>query len=169
MSSPASGCEILDLTSSPLMEGHDGGTGRGVGHIGYNKMGGEAAWNVVSVEVVTLNPPGRHLKLLPGSFFPLNVASALFFFCCLPTTQLPFIISYPSFFICPFLTLWFFNTAGGHIWTILSSTGVNKVIYTSLGSFNFLIMRNWEFSFPVLRDTVSEILFFFQFQIRQLY
>ena len=28
MSSPASGCEILDLTSSPLTEGH-GGTGTG--------------------------------------------------------------------------------------------------------------------------------------------
>lgn len=42
MSSPASGCEILDLTSSPLTKGH-GGTGRGSGCAGYNKMGGEAA------------------------------------------------------------------------------------------------------------------------------
>lgn len=64
--------------------------------IRYDKMGGEAVWNV-SVEVVTLNSPGRHLKLLPGSFYLLNVASALFFFFCLPTTLLPSIIL-PLFF-----------------------------------------------------------------------
>lgn len=38
MSSHASGCEILNLTSLPLMKGH-GGTGRGVDCTGYFKMG----------------------------------------------------------------------------------------------------------------------------------
>lgn len=71
--------------------------GRGAGCVGYNKIGGEAAWNVESVEVVTSNSPGRHLKLLPGPFYPLNVASALFFSLCLATTLLPFIIL-PFFF-----------------------------------------------------------------------
>lgn len=62
VSSPASGCEILDVTSSPFMKGH-GGTGRGVGCMRHDKMGGEAARNAVSVEAITSNSPGRHLKL----------------------------------------------------------------------------------------------------------
>lgn len=56
MSSPASGCEILDLTSSPLTAGTEG-LGRGARRVGYDKIGGEAAWNVESVEVVTSIPP----------------------------------------------------------------------------------------------------------------
>lgn len=36
-------------------------------------LGGGAARNVVSVEVIRSNPPDRHLKVLPGSFLALSV------------------------------------------------------------------------------------------------
>ncbi|TKS67722.1 hypothetical protein D9C73_000954 [Collichthys lucidus] len=49
MSSPASGCEILDLTSSPLMEGHDGGTGRGFSTV-LKRLHGKTVFHLVRAE-----------------------------------------------------------------------------------------------------------------------
>lgn len=97
--------------------------GLGVGGVGYNKMEGEAAWNV-SVEVVTSNSPGTHLKLLPGSFFPLNVASALSFFYRLPTTSLHRLTS--LFLICHFLTVFFSTLQEDTSGPISSCTGLRS-------------------------------------------
>lgn len=88
-SSLGSGCEILDLTSLHLMGGGTGIVGEcGVGVHRMQHVWGGAEGILVSVEVVTSNSPGRHLKLLPGSFSLFKVISmfpSIFLFLFLPS------------------------------------------------------------------------------------
>lgn len=105
---PDSGCEILDLTSSALMKEHGGtGTGGGAedtprwGVRGCGGGGGEAACMLYLWK--SSNSPGRRLKLLLGSFFLQNEASALVLLFCLPTTPLPF-VTLPLIFASAFYT-----------------------------------------------------------------
>lgn len=120
MSSPASCCEILDLTSSPLMEGH-GGTGGGGCRIQQ-----DGGWSCLECICGSryIKFPRYTSKIITWFLFPFKCCFRSLFL--LPSSHYFPPSSYLSFLICHFLTVFFSTLQEDTSGPISSCTGLRS-------------------------------------------